>query len=470
MTPARPSAAIYCNRTLNLRSIKVIGYDLDYTLVHYNTEEWERRAYQHTVRRLAERGWAVGGLEFDPARVIQGLTIDLELGNLLKVTRFGYVIRAVHGTRMLEFDETRRTYAGTTVDLAEPRWVFLNTLFSLSEATLFAQLVDLADKGSIPEVMGYESLYRVVRDALDAAHVEGALKSEIAAEPDRFIEADPDVVQTLRDQRAAGKHLMLITNSDWEYADRILSHVFNPHMDDGETWRHMFDTVVVSANKPDFFSDDHRLYRVVDEERALLRPHFGPIEKGGVYFGGCARQVEESLGVSGEEILYVGDHLFGDVHASKKTLRWRTALVLHELDAEVEALSAFGHREAQLMELMNLKEGLEATLAELRLRRLRRKKGGEEQADVAEIDAQAERVRAELAELDDEIAPLAIEAGTLNNPTWGLLMRAGADKSLFARQVERYADVYTARVSNFLHATPYAFLRAFRSALPHDLD
>jgi hypothetical protein len=47
-------------------------------------------------------------------------------------------------------------------------------------------------------------------------------------------------------------------------------------------------------------------------------------------------------------------------------------------------------------------------------------------------------------------------------------MRAGYDKSLFARQVERYADVYTSRVSNFLAATPFAYLRAARSSLPHD--
>ena len=47
-------------------------------------------------------------------------------------------------------------------------------------------------------------------------------------------------------------------------------------------------------------------------------------------------------------------------------------------------------------------------------------------------------------------------------------MRAGSDKSLFARQVERYADVYMSRVSNFLYQTPFGFLRANRPSLPHD--
>ncbi len=47
-------------------------------------------------------------------------------------------------------------------------------------------------------------------------------------------------------------------------------------------------------------------------------------------------------------------------------------------------------------------------------------------------------------------------------------MRTGIDKSHLARQIERYADIYTARVSNFLHVTPFAFLRSSRGSLPHD--
>ena len=51
--------------------------------------------------------------------------------------------------------------------------------------------------------------------------------------------------------------------------------------------------------------------------------------------GGNAAQVERALGLSGDQILYVGDHLFADVHVSKALLRWRTALILRE-DDDVE--------------------------------------------------------------------------------------------------------------------------------------
>jgi len=54
--PEQPSRAhrIFGNRTLNLRSIKAIGYDMDYTLIHYRVEEWERTAFNYTLDRLVE--------------------------------------------------------------------------------------------------------------------------------------------------------------------------------------------------------------------------------------------------------------------------------------------------------------------------------------------------------------------------------------------------------------------------------
>lgn len=43
---------------------------------------------------------------------------------------------------------------------------------------------------------------------------------------------------------------------------------------------------------------------------------------------------------------------------------------------------------------------------------------------------------------------------------WGYLSRAGLnDKSQLARQIEKYADIYTSRVSNFLRYTPYMYFR-----------
>ena len=448
---------MWSNRTLNLRAMRAIGYDMDYTLVPYRTEEWERAAFEAALPLIAERGWPVGELAFDADAVTQGLIFDLELGNLVKATRFGRVVRAMHGTRLLEFERLREAYSQVAVDLSEARWEFTNTMFSLSQSSLYAQLVDYLDRGMLTGVVGYADLYAAVGEAVDQAHRFSELKPQILADPDRFVQPDAEVAQMLVDQRAAGKTLLLITNSDWEYTRRAMAIAVDPFVPPGSSWRDLFDVVIVAARKPGFFTSRHAVFRLVDEA-GLLESHDGPLERGGVYVGGDAVLVEESLSLRGDEILYVGDHLFGDVHVTKTTLRWRTALIVNELEDEIREAEEFSLDEERLEDLMADKEALERRHSHARLSAAR----GRDAA--AEID----RLAAELRTLDEVIGPLAKRSSELTNSRWGPIMRAGIDKSMFARQVERYADIYTSRASNLGWVTPYAYLRAPRSSLPHD--
>lgn len=465
------SRGVFCNRTLNLRAIRAIGYDMDYTLVHYRIEEWERRAYGHVQRKLVARGWPVENLTFDPQLIIRGLILDLEHGNVVKANRFGYVKRAAHGTRFLSFEEQRALYARALVDLAEPRWVFLNTLFSLSEACLYAQLVDLLDRRALPGVLGYAELYRLVRTSIDDAHMEGELKGEIIEDPDRFVELDPEMPLALLDQQKAGKKLLLVTNSEWEYTRALMAYAFDQFLPKGMTWRDLFELVIVSARKPAFFAERAPTFRVVSDD-GMLRPSPKGITEPGIYLGGHAAQVEEFLGLSGDEILYVGDHIYTDVHFSKDMLRWRTALVLRELEAEIDAVRAFQASQSELTRLMRLKEAFEFEHCQVRLeiQRRRGRYGAPAAGDgVGDLERRLGELRDQITALDEEIGPLAAESGRLSNARWGLLMRAGNDKSHLARQVERYADVYTSRVSNFLYQTPFIYLRSPRGSLPHDV-
>lgn len=459
---------VYCNRTLNLRAIRAIGYDMDYTLVHYNIEEWERAAFERARASLAADGWPTESLEFDSTSVIQGLVIDTELGNIVKATRFGYVIRAQHGGDLLSFAETRDAYHTTIVDLAYPRWQFLNTLFSLSEGCLYLGCIDLFDRGLLPATLAYRDVYQQVRLAIDGVHARGDLQEEIAADPQRFVEVDHDLALTLLDQKHAGKTLMLVTNSAWQYASSILTYVLDPILPRNVRWRTLFDFIIASARKPGFFSGEHATYLMVDESEGLLRPHRDLLVKGAVQLGGDAALVERTLGVSGAEILYVGDHLFGDVNASKLALRWRTGLVLRELEPEIAALDSFRARAAVLDGLMEQKVALDNEVAHLRLALLRGKAG---YAEDSRPPPQPSRLRAlarQAIDLEQLIAPYAKEASELGNRKWGPLLRAGNDKSLFARQLENNADIYFSRVSNLLGVTPFGYLRASRGSLPHD--
>jgi hypothetical protein len=297
--------------------------------------------------------------------------------------------------------------------------------------------------------------------------MEGELKGQILKDPERYVILDEETTLALLDQKHAGKQLLLVTNSDWTYTQPMMTFAFDRYLPDGMTWRELFDVVVVSARKPTFFQRKSPLYEVATDD-GLLRP-VEQFQDGAAHAGGSVYQLEAHLGLSGDEILYVGDHMFGDVHVTKDVLRWRTALILRELEDEVRAMEEFRADERQLIALMSEKEQLEAKLCTARLGKQRadrryRHVDGEASAFAHEEHA----LRSKIAQLDATISPLAKAAAERGNAEWGLLLRAGNDKSHLARQVERYADVYTSRVSNFLAATPFVFLRSARGSLPHD--
>jgi len=197
-------------------------------------------------------------------------------------------------------------------------------------------MVDKLDQGLVPAELGpldYKGLYNAVSKALFRAHVEGQLKREIMAEPERFVEPDPELPLALLDQKEAGKKLLLITNSDYHYTNKMMNHAFNRFLPNDVGWRDLFEMVIVSARKPEFFQLSHPLYEVVTDD-GLMRPCF-KANSGGLYSGGSAQMVEKSLNIHGDEILYVGDHIYTDVSQSKVHLRWRTALICRELEDEV---------------------------------------------------------------------------------------------------------------------------------------
>lgn len=505
-----PHRAIFCSRTLNLRSIQAIGYDMDYTLIHYDVNAWEGKAYAYGLKYLKDVGCPVDGLTFDANLVIRGLIVDKDNGNVLKVDRFGYVKRAMHGTRIMSWGEVRQVYGRELINLRhESRFVFLNTLFSVSEGVMYMQMTDRLDQGLIsPQVVqqSYQDLWRLVSKALFRTHVEGQLKAEIIQDPASYVEQDPDMAQTLLDQREAGKILMLITNSDYEYTNKMMSYAYNPFLPPGMKWRDLFDMVIVQARKPDFFNHAMSLYEVVTED-GLMKPCMTAV-KGGLYCGGSARMVEVALGVSGDEILYVGDHLYTDAALAKINFRWRTALVVRELEHEINALALGRPHRAKLKELMNKKELVGDVFNQLRLMRQRWQESGPEgaparpfqRADVSRLqnghgeagnghtttpqlpigDAQHAMTRqgidSTMAQLlmimetlDTYIGPMLEQDGKHFSRRWGYLSRAGLnDKSQFTRQIEKYADIYTSRVANFLRYTPYMYFRSPSQSLAHD--
>ena len=224
---------IFTNRTLNMRSIRAIGYDMDYTLINYDVKRWERAMYEYLKRRALELGWPVEDLAYEPEMMIRGLVLDKKLGNIVKPNRFGYVKRAYHGTKPLDFKTVRRVYSRISVDIREDRWLLFTTLFDLPVAYMYAQLVDKLDRNELPEVIGYADLEERMSSNLDAAYAEGMMKNEILKDPDSYVLEDAEIPLTLLDQKHAGKKLLLITDSEWEFVGQIMTYAFDSHLPAG---------------------------------------------------------------------------------------------------------------------------------------------------------------------------------------------------------------------------------------------
>src|SRR5262249_42110586 len=67
------------------------------------------------------------------------------------------------------------------------------------------------------------------------------------------------------------------------------------------------------------------------------KPIGSHLERGRIYEGGNLHELERLLGITGDRILYVGDHIYGDILRSKKESVWRTAMIVQEMEAEVAA-------------------------------------------------------------------------------------------------------------------------------------
>ena len=77
-------------------------------------------------------------------------------GNIIKVDRHKYVKVAYHGFRQLTSEERNKCYNQSAVrdDFEEPNYAMIDTLFSLAEAYLFMQLVELVVGWSVLGVAG----------------------------------------------------------------------------------------------------------------------------------------------------------------------------------------------------------------------------------------------------------------------------------------------------------------------------
>ena len=492
---------IFCNVELNGANLEAVGFDMDFTLAQYN-EAFDLLAFNGAKRKLVEvLNYPKEVLDdtlvpYSSTAFRRGLIIDKLRGNILKVDRHRYVRHAMHGLREMTADERKHTYMQSVHTFTESHYVQMDTLFLLIDALLFASLVELKNKerdspSSFFANKSFEQLYRDIRYCVDLCHRDGVIKNAVMKDPQKYIIHDEGTVNMLRRIRQSGKKTFLLTNSMWEYTQVVMSYLVygtsgkppqqpqQPQQQQQSShparWEDLFDVVIVGANKPAFLSDEFLSLFQVDPSSGALRniedkdslsvlssfPSSSSTssteEK--VFQGGYWQDLHRMLDVSaGERILYVGDHMYADILRSKRTLGWRTCLIIPELESEI--LTSMHEAEAtkEILRMRRLQYDLDEYMDLLR-QRIGLGVDAHEQLREAEL-------RAEL--LKKEVRALVDDFNRKFNKNWGQLFKAGHQESRFALQVTSYACLYTSRASNLGLVNANRPFRPSFETMPHD--
>jgi len=448
------SRRIFCNRNLRLDRLRFIGFDMDYTLARY-TQAMEYLQSEMALARLVQRyGYDRGilAIRYDPDFAIRGLTVDTARGHILKMDSHRFVGRVWHGTKPLDAEVRRQTYTNRKVSPSDERYVMVDTLFSLPEISLYSQLVDYVDRMEAhTSKPTYEKLWGDLRSVMDSLHRDGTLKARIRSDLARYIFEDDELAETLHRFRSSGKKLFVLTNSEPDYTQAVMSYLLDGRYPGYATWRDYFDFVGTSACKPSFFTSEEPFYEV-DEELHITDVEVSSVRRGAIASGGNFLDFARLMGMVGEEVMYVGDHIYGDILRSKVHTHWRTAMVVQEMEDELDQIHA--HRAS--LEALDTKQRHRFQLTlELAARAL----DGE----------RAEALRGEIRERGREIQSFEQGFAASFNPGWGMLFRDRAELSAFGAQIEDYACVYTSRVSNFRFYSPQWYFRSPRDRMAHEL-
>ncbi len=473
---------VYVNRNLRLDQIELVGFDMDYTLALYNQPRIEDLSIRATLLKLVSgKGYTsdIRELQCDAALALRGIVVDRVHGNIFKPDRYGYTTRALHGRLPIDKAKLSELYHRDRMRLSNRRYAWIDSLFALPEAVIYASLVTYFDRAP-PDVPRppYAQLWEDIRECIDMAHRDGSIKTVVSADLPGFIERDPALAETLHKLRSSGKRLFLLTNSAWDYTNPVMSYLLDGVLSAYPSWRNYFDIVVVSAGKPEFFTEERSFVDLDAEGLPLVKSSDGPFGRGRIYSAGNIKEFQARTRTSGDKVLFVGDHIYGDMLRSRKSSSWRTAMVLQELEHEIEnhdrmaaqlgRLDGLDHQLTHLDSELNERQTVMRSLQRLSTEELDGTGEAYRNAAKRKVKEDIDRLRVELRETISRHKALESEIDAAFNPHWGPLFREGYEISKFGEQVEAYACVYTSRVSNFRFYSPMQYFRGPRDRMPHE--
>lgn len=105
-----------------------------------------------------------------------------------------------------------------------------------------------------------------------------------------------------------GKSVFLITNSPYWFVNFGMRSLCGPD------WEKYFDLIICNARKPYFFSSTSKAFRRFNlKTNSKSWEKLGALKKGDIYYEGNMNEMLKWTGWNSNQILYFGDHIYGDL-------------------------------------------------------------------------------------------------------------------------------------------------------------
>jgi HAD superfamily 5'-nucleotidase-like hydrolase len=431
-----------------------LGFDYDFTLASYTTHV-QRLIYQGGRDHLVERKRYPQDLlfktEYDKTFAVRGLTFDKERGLLFKLgPNFKVDLTSVfRGRRRLDEAEALAALEGVSHLRAASQSQHLAGIldqFSLAEACLLSDVCEYFYRNKIS--FSPAAVYQDVSASISHVHVSGLMHRTVMGDVDKYLHHSPKIRQLLTELREAGVETFMLSNSSFDYIDAGMRYLC------GDDWMTLFSVVIAEADKPGFFSSRNP-FRQLDLSKqtpgALQWAQVTSLRPGAAYSKGNVADLMQLTGWKGNEVLYIGDHVFADLRNPARFHGWWTGAIIRELEKEI-AVERTPAYQALLFRMQ---------LVEEIMRRVQWAAPSRAQGSVAALLDELERDRAVLRQRMNEMF----------NPNFGSVFISSANSpSLFSSSMERYVDIYTSRLENFLDYGPgasYRFYPRRRRTLAH---
>jgi len=441
----------------------VFGFDYDYTLAEY-TPSTLNFIFEKAKYYLVEKhGYPpeVLGIPYDPDFIIRGLFFDPKRGVMMKLDGYSVIdanavfkgLERVSEMELKQIYSTRRMGAHR-VDhrFRQPqKHGFYQVLdeFSIPEAYLFSAMIQYFTEAELR----YDPLlmYRAIRSAIGDVHISQSLYKEVRDNKELYL-GKQDSMQSVISYLSKYKKLFIISNSPFWFINMGMRHLVAPD------WRDAFEVVICEAGKPSFFLDQNRPFlemKQIDhtdshskEDRGKRRHLFSmpgnnggnnqryakkanwqkvdKLEKGKVYYEGSLTEFGRLTDWDQKSVLYFGDQINADLAEPSLRFGWRTAAIIPELEAEMDIYDSEEFR----LKVKRLQE-IEYEYDKL----------------ATYIKSQEDQDRCTELLRERSVIKRALKAA-FKSP-FGSTFRTDLTRSHYAREVERFAELYTSSVRNF---------------------